>query len=118
MRPQPCRSRFAHDAPVLEFQGGHGAGKTLKQGAIGAGQVVPALHSDSVGRAGREGNTSGHDDDVTDDLAGIYREIERIEPIDRPGEAVRPRVERYPWPLGGALACGLLAVVLPRRRRA
>ena len=54
----------------------------------------------------------------TDDLAGIYREIERIEPVDRPGEAVRPRVERYPWPLGGALACGLLAVALPRRRRA
>jgi Ca-activated chloride channel family protein len=54
----------------------------------------------------------------TDDLAGIYREIERIEPVDRPGEAVRPRVERYPWPLGGALACGLLAVAWPRRRRA
>jgi Ca-activated chloride channel family protein len=53
----------------------------------------------------------------TDGLAGIYREIERIEPVDRPGEAVRPRVERYPWPLGGALACGLLAVVLPRWRR-
>ena len=54
----------------------------------------------------------------TDDLAGIYREIERIEPVDRPGEAVRPRVERYPWPLGGARACGLLAIVLPRWRRA
>jgi Ca-activated chloride channel family protein len=54
----------------------------------------------------------------TDDLAGIYREIERIEPVDRPGEAVRPRVERYPWPLGGALACGLLAAAWPRRRRA
>jgi Ca-activated chloride channel family protein len=54
----------------------------------------------------------------TDDLAGIYREIERIEPVDRPGEAVRPRVERYPWPLSGALACGLLAVAWPRRRRA
>ena len=54
----------------------------------------------------------------TDDLAGIYREIERIEPVDRPGEAVRPRVERYPWPLGAALACGLLAVAWPRRRRA
>ena len=54
----------------------------------------------------------------TDDLAGIYREIERIEPVDRPGEAVRPRVERYPWPLAGALACGLLAVAWPRRRQA
>ena len=28
----------------------------------------------------------------TDDLAGIYREIERIEPVDRPGEAVRPPI--------------------------
>ena len=54
----------------------------------------------------------------TDDLVGIYREIERIEPVDRPGEAVRPRVERYPWPLAGALACGLLAVAWPRRRQA
>ena len=52
----------------------------------------------------------------TDELAGIYREIERIEPVDRPGEAVRPRIERYPWPLGLALACGLLAT-LPSRRR-
>lgn len=54
----------------------------------------------------------------TDELAGIYREIERIEPVDRPGEAVRPRVERYPWPLGFSLACGLLAAAWPRRRRA
>ena len=52
----------------------------------------------------------------TDELAGIYREIERIEPVDRPGEAVRPRIECYPWPLGLALACGLLAA-LPSRRR-
>jgi len=49
-------------------------------------------------------------------LAGIYDEIDRIEPIEVPGEPVRPRIERYPWPLALALGCGLLAVVLAWRR--
>ena len=44
------------------------------------------------------------------ELAGIYAEIDRIEPIERPGQALRPRIELYPWPLGAALACALLAL--------
>ena len=52
----------------------------------------------------------------TAELAGIYEEIDRIEPIRRPGQAVRPRLERYYWPLAAAFACGLLAFALPRRR--
>ena len=52
----------------------------------------------------------------TDELAGIYAEIDRLEPVQRPGERVRPRIERYPWPLAAALLCGLLAFVLPRAR--
>ena len=59
----------------------------------------------------------------TEQLAGIYAEIDRLEPIRRPGQSVRPRVERYPWPLAAALACALLAFAWPRtaarrRRRA
>lgn len=54
----------------------------------------------------------------TAQLAGIYAEIDRLEPVERPGEAVRPRIERYAWPLGGAFACALLAFAWPRRRRA
>lgn len=54
----------------------------------------------------------------TEQLAGIYAEIDRLEPVRRPGQQVRPRIERYPWPLAAALACGLLALVLPRRSRA
>lgn len=54
----------------------------------------------------------------TDELAGIYAEIDRLEPIQRPGRAVRPRIERYAWPLAGALACALLAFAWPRGRRA
>ena len=54
----------------------------------------------------------------TEQLAGIYAEIDRLEPVKRPGQSVRPRIERYPWPLGMGLACGLLAFAMPRRVRA
>jgi Ca-activated chloride channel family protein len=54
----------------------------------------------------------------TAELVDIYAEIDKLEPVKRPGQAVRPRIERYPWPLGTALACGLLALALPKRARA
>ena len=55
-------------------------------------------------------------------LAGIYAEIERLEPIERPGKAVRPKLERYAWPLAAALVFALLALLQrafarPRGRR-
>ena len=34
---------------------------------------------------------------------------DRIEPVEAPGEAMRPRLERYHWPLALALFAGLLA---------
>ena len=48
-------------------------------------------------------------------LAGIYAEIDALEPVKRQGQAVRPKIERYPWPLGLALAFGVLALLLRRR---
>jgi Ca-activated chloride channel family protein len=53
----------------------------------------------------------------TEELAGIYAEIDRLEPVRRAGRAVRPRTERYPWPLAFALACSVLAFAVPRRTR-
>lgn len=50
-----------------------------------------------------------------DELTGIYAEIDRLEPVERPGQRVRPRIERYPWPLTAALVCALLLCVWPRR---
>ena len=49
------------------------------------------------------------------ELAGIYAEIDKLEPVARQGRAVRPVIERYPWPLGAALAVGLLALLLRSR---
>ena len=51
----------------------------------------------------------------TQALAGIYAEIDALEPVTRQGQAVRPKIERYPWPLGFAFAAGLLALLLRRR---
>ncbi|GAA5079014.1 vWA domain-containing protein [Lysobacter panacisoli] len=54
----------------------------------------------------------------TSQLVGIYAEIDRLEPVERPGQAVRPRIERYPYPLAASLAFALLAFAWPKRRRA
>jgi Ca-activated chloride channel family protein len=51
------------------------------------------------------------------ELAGIYAEIERLEPVDRAARPVRPRIERYPWPLAAALLLVLLAFALPAQGR-
>jgi Ca-activated chloride channel family protein len=51
----------------------------------------------------------------TRELAGIYAEIDRLEPIARPGRAVRPRIERYMWPLGAAFVLAMLAALRWRR---
>jgi len=51
----------------------------------------------------------------TAELAGIYAEIDRLEPIARPGRAVRPRIERYVWPLAAAFALAVLAALRGRR---
>lgn len=53
----------------------------------------------------------------TEQLAGIYAELDRIEPVKQEGQRVRPRIERYWWPLAGALLVALSAFLLPRRHR-
>ena len=51
------------------------------------------------------------------ELAGIYAALDRIEPVARPGQSVRPRLERYPWPLAAALGLAALMGLWPGRRR-
>jgi len=49
----------------------------------------------------------------TESLAGIYAELDRIEPSLRKGRVERPRTELYPWPLAGALLIGILLIGAP-----
>ena len=53
----------------------------------------------------------------TAELADIYAELNRLEPIRVAGPAVRPRLERYAWPLAVALLLGALALAWPGRGR-
>ena len=53
----------------------------------------------------------------TDELVGIYAELDRLEPVKAAGPAVRPWRERYPWPLAAALLLGGLALLWPERWR-
>jgi len=52
----------------------------------------------------------------TSELIGIYAELDRIEPIATEGVALRPRIERYPWPLSVALLLGLPLLLWPQPR--
>ena len=52
----------------------------------------------------------------TRELAGIYAELDRLEPVRGSGPAVRPRIECYPWPLAAALLVGLVGLAWPGRR--
>ena len=53
----------------------------------------------------------------TEELAGIYAELDRIEPVKQEGQRVRPRVERYWWPLAASLLVSLFAFLIPVRAR-
>lgn len=53
----------------------------------------------------------------TDELVGIYAELDGLEPVKNLGPAVRPRIERYAWPLGVALLLGLIALAWRGWRR-
>lgn len=64
--------------------------------------VLQAIADTTGGRAFRARDT--------DALAGIYAEIDRLEPLEVAGPALRPRIERYPVPL--ALGCALLVLAL------
>lgn len=47
----------------------------------------------------------------TADLAGIYAELERLEPLEQKGESIRPRAELFMYPAAGALVFALLALL-------
>ena len=47
----------------------------------------------------------------TAELAGIYAELDRLEPAAHEAEPLRPRSELYPWPLAVALLLAALAAL-------
>jgi Ca-activated chloride channel family protein len=52
----------------------------------------------------------------TRELAGIYAELDRLEPVEQEAEPLRPRHEVFHWPLALALLLGLLALAFDALR--
>ncbi len=110
-------AELAQDAGVrihtIAF-GGYGAGLSVFGLPIRRASSEKITDEDGLKRiAERTGGRAFVARDA-DQLAGIYGEIDRLEPVKRPGQRLRPRIERYPWPLGLSLLCALL--VLWQRR--
>ena len=96
--------------------GGDGNGVSLFGLPVQAGEEDPVdektlrgIASETGGRFFRARNTA--------ELAGIYAELDRIEPVTVTAPAMQPRVECYVWPLAIACLLAAAAFVLPRRWR-
>lgn len=48
----------------------------------------------------------------TRELAGIYAELDRLEPVEQAAEPLRPRYELFQWPLALALLLGLTLLLV------
>ncbi|MBB5016088.1 vWA domain-containing protein [Rehaibacterium terrae] len=94
-----------------------GFGGEVRSGAFGLpfGRSEPEIDEDALRAiSARTGGRFFRARD-TDELAGIYAELDRLEAITHEGRPQRPRRELYPWPLGTALVLTLLALAVPRR---
>ena len=49
------------------------------------------------------------------ELAAIYTELNRLEPVDQDAETIRPTVSLFHWPLGMAFVLSLIIVLLKHR---
>ena len=104
-------SKLAHEAKVRVHTigfGGEDPGDSFMGMRLGGRsqideRTLQAIAQETGGRYFRARDTQ--------ELAGIYAELDRIEPAARQGEVQRPREERYPIPLLGALLLALLAAV-------
>lgn len=97
--------------------GGYGAGMSVFGLPIrvpGSDQMFDETTLKEVARITGGRSFSARD---VDQLAGIYAEIDRLEPVKRLGERVRPKIERYPWPLTAALLFAAIAASTALRAR-
>ncbi|MGB1290132.1 MAG: vWA domain-containing protein [Porticoccaceae bacterium] len=49
------------------------------------------------------------------ELAEIYQELNRLEPVDQEAEMIRPTLSLFHWPLGIAFICSLLITLIRKR---
>ena len=117
LTPEKARE-IAADSNVRIHTIGIGSESTRRQGLFGSRRVNPSsdldeellrtIASDTGGRYFRARST--------EELQGIYREIDRLEPLELEGTPWRPVTELYAWPGSAALALWLCGLGLARGR--
>lgn len=117
----PKAAAIARDAGVrihtIAF-GGYGAGLSVFGLPIRMPSTADTTDEEGLRRIAELTGGRAYVARDADQLKGIYAEIDRLEPVKLPGQRLRPRIERYPWPLAGAVACALLALLLRRGGKA
>ncbi|BFI97244.1 MAG: VWA domain-containing protein [Rhodanobacter sp.] len=110
-------ARAAKAAGVRIYTVGIGAERMRVPGFFGAQIVNPSADLDAGMLTKIADETGGRFFRATDStqLADAYRAIDALEPMRQHGPILRPREERFVWPLAAALLLWLLAA-LPRRR--
>jgi Ca-activated chloride channel family protein len=91
---------------------GVGADEQTEPGPFGMLQTVPSDLDEGALKtiARKTGGRYFRASDVTS-LAGIYDELDKIEPLSKDGQSWRPVEELYTWPLGAALILTVLCAV-------
>lgn len=103
---------------VRVYTVGIGAESIAVDGLFGSRRINPSAELDVAMLTEMAEKTGGHFYRARDtaELAGIYRDIERLEPVDDKSEALRPVDELYDVPLALALLAALCALALPAWR--
>ena len=89
------------------------------RGLLGIQMVNPAAALDEPTLKAIASRTGGHYFRAEDRAAlqQIYREIDRLEPVEEGEQMIRPSEELYPWPLGTVVLLTLLFFTLPSHYR-
>lgn len=118
---QPLQAAdLAKELGVRIYTIGVGADRMVVNTGFGRQVVDPSQDLDEATLSEIAKRTGGLYFRATDvnGLAGIYREIDRIEPVAADPQFIRPAIAMFYWPLGAALALtGVFALsLLPRRK--
>lgn len=112
LSPQKA-AELAAQYNVKIYTVGLGADTIVKQGWFGNRRVNPSRDLDEETLKTIAETTGGQYFRARDpqELQSIYATLDALEPIDQEEEIIRPTKSLFFWPLSGALACFLLALI-------
>jgi Ca-activated chloride channel family protein len=98
---------------------GIGADEMVVRDLLGSHKVNPSQDLDEPTMRGIAEKTGGRYFRARDveELEGIYRLLDELEPVERDKRYYRPHSELYPWPLAGALVLAMALILTTQRAR-